>query len=206
MPKRISTTPSQPSPSNWNDGEYFKVVKLRTGELLFCTIDADVKSINTETHLTLNHPIHAVPNGETKETGDKQGVIMTGYKLKPWMDTCGDHAYTVDTNMVLTLGNMTTRIKVQYTEFVNIMKHVDANIQRQAEDIEREAALASLLLDISSNGQFEVARGDYQIVNGEHTFVPEEIHEQKNTALREEQGISSSPEETRSSSSTGEAT
>jgi hypothetical protein len=199
MPKKTLRMSSGPSNSDWNDGTFYKVVRLRTGEMLLCTLDADVKSVASETHLTLNHPVHAVPDGSSKEV-DGGGIVMMGYKLKNWMDACLDDSYTIDTNMVLTIGNMTTRIKVQYSEFIKIMKHVDANVQRQAEDIEREGALTGLLLSLSTKGEFHVVKGDYQILDGEHAFVPEEIHDQKSTALREEQRIPPSPEGPRDSS------
>ena len=155
MPKKTLRMSSGPSNSDWNDGTFYKVVRLRTGEMLLCTLDADVKSVASETHLTLNHPVHAVPDGSSKEV-DGGGIVMMGYKLKNWMDACLDDSYTIDTNMALTIGNMTTRIKVQYSEFIKIMKHVDANVQRQAEDIEREGALTGLLLSLSTKGEFHV--------------------------------------------------
>lgn len=166
---------------------------------MLCTLDADVKSVASETHLTLNRPVHATPSGESKEI-QGGGIVMIGYKLKMWLDICSNDTFIIDTNMVLTIGNMNDRIRIQYTEFLNVMRHTERNIQLQAETIEREGALTGLLLSLSTNGQFEVVNGDYQMIDDQHIFVPEERNEQKAPTLREEQGISGSPEGTRNSS------
>lgn len=203
MLKKTSNIPSQPSPS-WNDGNFYKVVRLRTGELLLCTLSADVKSVASETHLTLMKPVQAVTNGTSTEI-EGGGIVFVGYKMKMWQDLCSNDEFIIDTNMVLTIGNMNERIRIAYVEFLNVMVHTEKDIQRKAEHIEREGAIAGLLLRASVNGKYEVVHGDYQMIDGVHTFVSEELDEPKAPTLRKEQGISGSPETTRNSNETGQA-
>lgn len=158
MPKKVSHTPSSPSPS-WNNGEYFKVVKLRTGEVLLCMMDQDSKSVAVEPYLTLIRPAQAVMISGDKarvQTEDGTSVIATDYKLKEWIDVSSTKEFVIDTSMVITMGDMSARLKFQYQEYCKLMDDAEKAFNEQTDALQKENAIATLLLGLSPNGGYDI--------------------------------------------------
>ena len=157
MPKKVSNMSSLPSnfSNSWNSGEYYKVIRLRTGETLLCILDNDIESVAAETYLTLIRPVQAViadgPNSR-RTTQDNLGVIATDYKLKMWIDASDSKEFVIDTSIILTIGNMSPRIRYQYDEYVKLMDETERAFAEHTHNLRTEAAIVALLTGITPWG------------------------------------------------------
>ena len=82
---------------NLQDG-YFKIVRLKTGENILCSMDRDIKSPASETHLQLNIPVQVVP---MKEMRKGNHVVGESFMLRPWMGLSDGEEFTISTDVVV---------------------------------------------------------------------------------------------------------
>lgn len=145
--------------------DYFKLVKLKTGETLLCTMEHDVKSAAAETHLSLTTPVQVIPHKETRKNGQ---VIGESFILRPWMGLSDSEEFTISTDVVLTLGAMKKEIKKQY------IAYVDQTNEARKQVLEREEceeAAEALLRDVTPG---EVKIIDDELIYGEGYYEQEE--------------------------------
>jgi hypothetical protein len=201
MPKKTSTTPSGPSRSQWKSGAFYKVIKLRTGEFILCILDSDVTSLNAETHLSLIRPVHAVPREDRRTvTEDGTGIIATDFKMKEWIDVSSTKEFTIETSFMLTIGDISARIKYQYQEYLKILDAAEQLLNTQADTLQKDAALTALLLEGSKTG--EVAFVDFY---KDGIILTEEEDAEEARTLREQQDFLRSLDRTREGGAEGEA-
>jgi hypothetical protein len=129
--------------NKYNEGTYYKIVKLKTGETILCTMNHDVRSLASETHLQMNVPVQVIPHQETRRNGQ---VIGESFVLRPWIGLSDSDEFTISTDIVLTIGSLKKEVRQQY---VNYIEHTIETQKRQEEQIEREEAAENLLREIT---------------------------------------------------------
>lgn len=132
------------------EDNYYKIVKLKTGENILCNMERDIKSAASETHLHLNVPVQVVP---MKETRKGNHVIGESFMLRPWMGLSDGEEFTISCDVVLTIGNMKKEVKQQYVNYVTQSQEAR---KRFLEQEERSEAANDLLR--------EVNQGDVRII------------------------------------------
>jgi hypothetical protein len=127
---------------NIHDG-YYKVVKLKTGENILCSMDRDVKSPASETHLQLNIPVQVVP---MKEMRKGNHVVGESFMLRPWMGLSDGEEFTISVDIVLTIGDLKKEVKQQYVNYISQARETRQRIEDQeaAEDLLREVSNGEL--------------------------------------------------------------
>lgn len=129
--------------NKYNEGTYYKIVKLKTGETILCTMNHDVRSLAAETHLQLNIPVQVIPHQETRRGGQ---VIGESFILRPWIGLSDSEEFTISTDIVLTIGSLKKEVRQQY---VNYVEHTIETQKRQEEQQERAEAAENLLREIT---------------------------------------------------------
>ena len=132
------------------EDNYYKIVKLKTGENILCNMERDIKSAASETHLHLNVPVQVVP---MKETRKGNHVIGESFMLRPWMGLSDGEEFTISCDVVLTIGDMKKEVKQQYVNYVTQSQEAR---KRFLEQEERSDAANDLLR--------EVNQGDVRII------------------------------------------
>jgi hypothetical protein len=150
------------------EDNYYKIVKLKTGENILCNMDRDVKSATAETQLLLNIPVQVVP---MKETRKGNHIIGESFMLRPWMGLCDGDEFTISTDVVLTIGDMKKEVKQQY---VNYITQTSEARKRFLEQEERSDAADELLREVNQ-GEVRIIEIDEN--NGEY-YGEEEGREQ----------------------------
>jgi len=144
---------------NLQDG-YFKIVRLKTGENILCSMDRDIKSPASETHLQLNIPVQVVP---MKEMRKGNHVVGESFMLRPWMGLSDGEEFTISTDVVLTIGDLKKEVKQQYVNYISQAKETRKKILDQEE---RSEAADELLREMN-NGELRIIEledeyyGDY---------------------------------------------
>lgn len=144
---------------NLQDG-YFKIVRLKTGENILCSMDRDIKSPASETHLQLNIPVQVVP---MKEMRKGNHVVGESFMLRPWMGLSDGEEFTISADVVLTIGDLKKEVKQQYVNYISQAKETRKKILDQEE---RSEAADELLREMN-NGELRIIEledeyyGDY---------------------------------------------
>lgn len=138
------------------DGEYYKVVRLKTGESILCSMDNDVKSLAAENYLHLQTPVQVLPHQESRRGNQ---VVGESYLLRPWIGLSDSDKFVISTDMVLTIGDLKKEVKEQYLNYL----HHTAETRRK---IEEQDAINQLLLEV--NG------GEVHIINDEEYYDEED--------------------------------
>jgi hypothetical protein len=125
------------------EDSYFKVVKLKTGESILCSMDRDVNSTAAETHLHLNIPVQVVP---VKETRRGNQVIGESFILRPWIGLSDAEDFTISADVVLTIGNLKKEVKQQYVAYVTQAKE---SRKKYLDQEERSEAAVHLLREVN---------------------------------------------------------
>lgn len=134
---------------------HYKIVKLKTGETILCTMDNDVRSTLTETHIRINTPVQVIPQRETRRGND---IIGETFVLRPWMGLSDSEQFTISSDIVMTIGNLKREVKQQYIEYVN---HSQQSRQRMedshaAYELLREVTPGEVnIIDIEWEGDYE---------------------------------------------------
>lgn len=125
--------------NKFSTGTYYKVVRLKTGESILCSMNNDVKSLVSESHLQLNTPVQVVPHQETRRGNH---VLGETFILRPWMGLSDGEEFIISTDIVLTIGNLKKEVREQYINYVN---HANETRQR----IEDSETVYEFLRDIT---------------------------------------------------------
>lgn len=135
------------------DAGYYKIVKLKTGETILCTMVADVTSISTASYLSINEPVQVIPH---KETRKGRHIVGESFLLRPWIGLSDSEEFTVSVDTVMTIGNVKSEVKRQYVEYLTQASHTrDAILRSEAvDDLFREL----------SNGELNIIDVDYDPV------------------------------------------
>ena len=142
--------------------EYYKVVRLKTGENILCSMERDIKSPASETHLQLNVPVQVVP---MKEMRKGNHVVGESFMLRPWMGLSDGEEFTISSDVVLTIGDLKKEVKQQYVNYISQAKETRKKILDQEE---RSEAADELLREVN-NGEVRIIEidGDYGEYYGE---------------------------------------
>mgnify|MGYP000904566923 CR=1 FL=1 len=135
------------------DAGYYKIVKLKTGETILCTMDADVKSISAASYLLINEPVQVIPH---KETRKGRHIVGESFLMRPWIGLSDSEEFTVSVDVVMTIGNIKSEVKRQYVDYLTQASHTrDAILRSEAvDDLFREM----------SNGELNIVDVDYDPV------------------------------------------
>jgi hypothetical protein len=135
------------------DEGYYKIVKLKTGETILCTMDADVKSISSTSYLLINEPVQVIPH---KETRKGRHIVGESFLMRPWIGLSDSEEFTVSVDVVMTIGNIKSEVKRQYVDYLTQASHTrDAILRSEAvDDLFREM----------SNGELNIVDVDYDPV------------------------------------------
>lgn len=128
-----------------NDG-YYKVVKLKTGESILCTMTNDVKSLSQENYLRLQTPIQVLPQQESRRGNQ---VVGESYLLRPWIGLSDNDEFVISTDMVLTIGNLKKEVREQY---LNYLHHTNETRHK----MEQQAALYKLLTEVNDGNEVHI--------------------------------------------------
>ncbi len=135
------------------DAGYYKIVKLKTGETILCTMDADVTSVSSTSYLSINEPVQVIPH---KETRKGRHIVGESFLMRPWIGLSDSEEFTVSVDVVMTIGNVKSEVKRQYVDYLTQASHTrDAILRSEAvDDLFREM----------SNGELNIVDVDYDPV------------------------------------------
>ena len=133
--------------------EYYKVVRLKTGENILWSMERDIKSPASETHLQMNVPVQVVP---MKEMRKGNHVVGESFMLRPWMGLSDGEEFTISTDVVLTIGDLKKEVKQQYVNYISQAKETRKKILDQEE---RSDAADELLREVN-NGDVRIIEID----------------------------------------------
>jgi hypothetical protein len=139
--------------NKYNEGTYYKIVKLKTGETILCTMNSDVRSIASETYLQLNSPVQVVPYMEQRK---ENIVVEESFIFRPWLGLSDSEAFTITCDIVLTIGNVKKEVQKQYTEYV---EHSAKSRKKIVQQVECEEAVDEFLRDLN-NGTYRLIDDD----------------------------------------------
>jgi len=129
---------------------YYKVVRLKTGESIICSMDRDVRSLSSENFLKLNEPVQVV---QMKETTKGNMVVGENYLLRPWMGLSDSDEFMINTDVVLTIGDLKEQVREQY---VNYIEHTHETKKRQEDD----KAIFKLLKEVNPGNDIYIINDD----------------------------------------------
>lgn len=135
------------------DAGYYKIVKLKTGETILCTMDADVTSVSSTSYLSINEPVQVIPH---KETRKGRHVVGESFLMRPWIGLSDSEEFTVSVDVVMTIGNIKSEVKRQYVDYLTQASHT-------REAILRSEAVDDLFREMS-NGELNIVDVDYDPV------------------------------------------
>ena len=129
--------------NQYNEDTFYKIVKLKTGETILCTMNNDIRSLASETHLQLTTPVQVIPHQESRRTGQ---VVGESFVLRPWIGLSDSDEFTISADIVLTIGSLKKEVRQQY---VNYIEHTNETQKRHEDQVEREEAAVNLLREIT---------------------------------------------------------
>jgi len=132
--------------NKYNEGTYYKIVKLKTGESILCTMNHDVRSPGAETHISMSTPVQVVPHQETRRGGQ---IIGESFILRPWIGLSDSEEFTISTDIILTIGNLKNEVKQQYISYVEQTAETVKRQEEHKEQQEREEAVENFLREIT---------------------------------------------------------
>jgi len=129
---------------------YYKVVRLKTGESIICSMDRDVRSLSSENFLKLNEPVQVV---QMKETTKGNMVVGENYLLRPWMGLSDSDEFMINTDVVLTIGDLKEQVREQYVDYI---EHTHETKKRQEDD----KAIFKLLKEVNPGNDIYIINDD----------------------------------------------
>jgi hypothetical protein len=129
--------------NQYNEDTFYKIVKLKTGETILCTMNNDIRSLASETHLQLTTPVQVIPHQESRRNGQ---VVGESFVLRPWIGLSDSDEFTISADIVLTIGSLKKEVRQQY---VNYIEHTNETQKRHEDQVEREEAAVNLLREIT---------------------------------------------------------
>jgi hypothetical protein len=131
------------------EDNFYKIIRLKTGESILCNMERDLRSTAAETHVQLNVPVQVVPMRETRKGNH---VIGESFMLRPWMGLSDGEEFIISSDMILTIGDMKKEVRKQYVTYITQAKETR---QRILEQEERSEAADELLREVN-NGDVHI--------------------------------------------------
>ena len=113
-------------------------------------MDRDVRSLSSENFLKLNEPVQVV---QMKETTKGNMVVGENYLLRPWMGLSDSDEFMINTDVVLTIGDLKEQVREQY---VNYIEHTHETKKRQEDD----KAIFKLLKEVNPGNDIYIINDD----------------------------------------------
>lgn len=135
---------------------YYKIVRLKTGESIICSMDRDIVSLSSESFLKLNEPVQVL---QTQEKTQGNMVVGENYILRPWIGLSDSEEFLINVDVVLTIGNLKEQVREQY---INYIEHTHETKKRQ----EDEKAIFKLLKEITPDNEIYIINDE--LVYGEN--------------------------------------
>ena len=159
MKKGLDTFSPQPI---YSSGEFYKIVRLKTGESIACIMNRNIKSISSEIYLTLQKPLLVTIKKVLNQQENTQ-VEIEEYIFKTWIGASDSEEFDITTEIVLTVGDMKERVRENYLEFWKEYKRQEQKQKRQEleekmkrEEEEIEMIVSGLLISLSTNGEYRI--------------------------------------------------
>ena len=133
------------------DDQFYKVVRLKTGETILCTMYKKGNAFFGDPHLILIEPVQIIPMTETKKGGD---ILSEAFSLRPWIGLSDSDEFYIPSDIVLTVGDQKRDVQNQYIEYTTQTVR-SKNKMKQRYEIE-DAAIQLLN---------EITMGNLQIID-----------------------------------------
>lgn len=137
---------------------YYKVVKLKTGESILCTMDRDISSTSSENFLKLNDPVEVI---QLQERRSGSLVVGENYVLRPWMGLSDNEMFTINSDIVLTIGDLKKEVREHYIKYID---HTQQTKMKQ----EQDQAIYELLKDVNYGNEVYIIDEDEILNYGDH--------------------------------------
>ena len=122
---------------------YYKVLKLKTGDSIICSMKNDITTISSENYLILQDPVQVIQSNESTK-GNM--VVGENYLLKPWMGLSDSDEFSISIDIVLTIGELKKQVRDQY---VNYIEHTKLSKKRLKERQDIDDAVYGLLKEVN---------------------------------------------------------
>lgn len=154
---KTSNTESSPSPFRGEDGDYYKVIKLKTGESILCSMAKNVTSISSEIHLTMVLPVQAIL---AKQMTKEDNVVGEMFVLRPWIGLSSSQEFVISTDIVLTIGDLRPAVKNQYLDYLRETQKAERILQKEEQENEINNAIYRLLSEVNPGKKIQILRDD----------------------------------------------
>ena len=133
------------------DTEYCKLIRFKSGEMIICWTDTDLKNPMAEPIITIHDPVLVNFIQESRI-----GVHITGenFTFRPWIGLSDSDEYMITSDSIMTIGNVRREARDLYCNYINT---IHESRQRRMEHFARADAAESLLREVSP--------GTYRIVD-----------------------------------------
>lgn len=123
--------------------DFYKLIRFKTGEVIVCRLESDVRSPVSENVLTVHDPVQVVTHQE-----NRIGIHVTGenFILRPWLGLSDSEEFMVASDSIMTIGNLRREVRDIYKTYVENM-HESKRISQ--EEFSRSDAAESLLREVS---------------------------------------------------------
>lgn len=150
---------SSPSPFRKDEGTFHKVVRLKTGEAILCTMETDIRSIASEPYLTMVKPVQAIMS---KQMLKDENIVGEVFVLRPWVGLSDSREFVIPTDIVLTVGDMKYPVKKQYEEYLVETERAERVFKEEREQELMNNAIYKLLTQVANGGKVYILRDDDQ--------------------------------------------
>jgi hypothetical protein len=130
---------------------FYKIVKLKTGESIICTMDHDVKSLVAEPYISMNSPVQVVPLRETRKDNH---LVGESFILRPWIGLSDNNNFIISTDIVMTIGGVKPEVIDQYDNYIFHVKEARKQIEisNAVEELLREVTPGEVrIIDIDED-------------------------------------------------------
>ena len=156
--KSPSDISSSPSPFRNEEEVFYKVVRLKTGEAILCSMNDDVRSAVQVPFLVLMNPVMAT---STKQITKNDDIVGELFMMRPWIGLSDSKEFTLTTDIVLTIGNLKPAAQKQYIAYLDEtlkaekhFKKLEEEHKKKVDEEKRDIAIYELLKE--NNGGREV--------------------------------------------------
>lgn len=121
--------------------QYYKILKLSTGDDLVCTLENPDIDLTKNRTVTVSNPVvlnvMRMPRGE---------MLVESYVMIPWVSFAEEDVYEIPTRQILTTANIKDKLKENYLEFVR-RRTDDSSEEFEEEEVSPEQDLFDELME-----------------------------------------------------------
>lgn len=140
------STESSPSPFKGEEGLFYKIVRLKTGENIVCSMNRNVQSITQEPYLSMTNPVMIVLSKQILRDND---TVAEQYLFRPWMGASDSQDFVIPTDIALTIGDLKNVFVLKYLEYVHEVARLDRVFKKEQQiEIDRQM-IYNLLKDVN---------------------------------------------------------